>query len=280
MMAAAFDARTLAAIEAVQAGLELISARHGASEVREKPPGDLVTGTDLPIQARVESLVKQRFPNIAVVGEEGQVDLPSDEACWLVDPLCGTSNYAAGLPLCAVNVGLVDRGKVRLAAVGDGSTGHIYVSEAGGGAWRVSDVAEEPLHVGATSRVTSIDPHGGKPGRLRTFGREFAPRAEVMIDSNWGVRAFGASLVLAMSPPDGRLPQSRPRTGYPFISAPGSCWRKKRERSSPTNRVKGGAFIMLSMWQHRAPHCTPSVGARSGSLVGLGLVAAHWMNRA
>jgi myo-inositol-1(or 4)-monophosphatase len=195
-MAVVFDARTLAAIEAVQAGLELIRTRHGASDVREKAPGDLVTGTDLAIQDRIHSLLKQRLPNIAFVGEEGQVDLPSDETYWLVDPLCGTANYAAGLPLCAVNVGLVDRGEVRLAAVGDGSTGDIYAAEAGGGAWRLGDVGEEPLHVAATSRLISIDPRGANSGRLRTFGREFAARVGAMIDSNWDVRAFGTSLVL------------------------------------------------------------------------------------
>jgi myo-inositol-1(or 4)-monophosphatase len=114
-----------------------------------------------------------------------------------VDPLCGTANYAAALPLCAVNVALVEDHNVTLAVIGDGSTGRVYVAERGGGAWRLTTAGADRLRVSDASGLISIDPRGGGPGALRTFGREFATYLPILLDRGWDVRMLGTSLVLA-----------------------------------------------------------------------------------
>ena len=47
---------------------------------------------------------------------------------WLVDPLCGTLNFAAGSPSFCVNVALVDAGVTVAAAVSHPPTGELYWS--------------------------------------------------------------------------------------------------------------------------------------------------------
>jgi hypothetical protein len=108
---------------------------------------------------------------------------PPDRLSSPRTPCAGTSNYAAGLSLCAVNVALVDQNEVALGIMGDGSTGDVYVAERGGGAWRLTNAGAERLQVSDGSGLISIDPRGGGPGALRTFGREFAAHVPVLLDS-------------------------------------------------------------------------------------------------
>src|SRR3990170_4755902 len=68
---------------------------------------------------------------------KGGIDVATGHAdrTWLVDPICGTLNYAAGTPLFAVNVALRENGRVRVAAVADPATGEVFVTD-GERAWR------------------------------------------------------------------------------------------------------------------------------------------------
>src|SRR5205807_2962195 len=99
---------------------------------------DLVTATDVLSQQTIEKHLREALPEIAFVGEEGDAAEPSTAARhWLVDPICGTTNFAVGLPLYAINVALVEDGDVTCAVVADGTVGDIFVAERGRGAWRL-----------------------------------------------------------------------------------------------------------------------------------------------
>lgn len=186
-----FRAETQAAIEAVRAGLTIVQGRVGAGEVTFKGPRDIVTGTDLRAQAAIQEVLNRRFPRIAFVGEEGlDQRVPETGSYWLVDPLCGTSNFAAGLPFFAINIALVEDGRVSLGVVADGTTGDIYVAERGGGAW----CGEGRLRVNPEARAVSLDPILQGPGKLRNFGTEFAIR--VLAEQRHGVRILATTLAL------------------------------------------------------------------------------------
>jgi fructose-1,6-bisphosphatase/inositol monophosphatase family enzyme len=49
----------------------------------------------------------------------------------LVDPICGTRNFASGIPLYCINVALVEDGLVTLAVVGDPAGDEVCVAELG-----------------------------------------------------------------------------------------------------------------------------------------------------
>jgi fructose-1,6-bisphosphatase/inositol monophosphatase family enzyme len=84
-------------------------------EIRLKRPGDFVTIADELSEQRLASGLAKILPGVPVVGEEavekdpGLVGLIArpDEACWIVDPLDGTSNFAAGRERFAMIVCLV-----------------------------------------------------------------------------------------------------------------------------------------------------------------------------
>jgi fructose-1,6-bisphosphatase/inositol monophosphatase family enzyme len=85
------------------------------SDIRHKRPGDVVTVADVASEQRLASGLAKILPGVPVVGEEavegdaGLLDLIGrrGEACWIVDPLDGTANFAAGKDQFAVIVCLV-----------------------------------------------------------------------------------------------------------------------------------------------------------------------------
>src|SRR5207247_8201578 len=96
---------------------------------------DLVTATDIAVEDAIRGIVGDAL-GIPVVGEERGGEAPADGSpFWLVDPICGTRNFASGSPLYCVNMALVEAGRVTVAVVGEPSTGEIDVAEGGRGAW-------------------------------------------------------------------------------------------------------------------------------------------------
>lgn len=84
-------------------------------EIRQKRPGDFVTVADELSEQRLAAGLARILPGVPVVGEEavekdpGLVELIGrpGEACWIVDPLDGTANFAAGRACFAMIVCLV-----------------------------------------------------------------------------------------------------------------------------------------------------------------------------
>jgi myo-inositol-1(or 4)-monophosphatase len=129
-----FRPQTAAAIEAVTAGLGVARKGEGAADIQLKGPRDLVTAADVAAEDAIRAVLG-RLPGTTVVGEERGGEAPRDGApYWLVDPICGTRNFASGLPLYSVNLALVEGGEVTVAAVGDPFTGEVHVAERGRGA--------------------------------------------------------------------------------------------------------------------------------------------------
>jgi fructose-1,6-bisphosphatase/inositol monophosphatase family enzyme len=90
-----------------------------AHEIKEKAPGDLVTAADLATERALNLALAALLPGSVMVGEEAVAENPGllaalrgDGACWLIDPIDGTINYAHGVPLFATMVALVVRGEV------------------------------------------------------------------------------------------------------------------------------------------------------------------------
>src|SRR2546425_12520327 len=136
---------TRVAIDAVEQGLELARRRVGAEDITFKGARDVVTATDVAIEDAVRVIVRGALAS-PVIGEERGGGRPADGSpYWLVDPICGTRNFASGIPLYCVNLVLVERDEITVAVVGDPSTGRIDVAERDRGAWRVKGSTRQRL---------------------------------------------------------------------------------------------------------------------------------------
>jgi myo-inositol-1(or 4)-monophosphatase len=96
--------------EAAHAAAAELTQRYGRrqSGVRSKSgPTDLVSDADLAAEKAIRSVLAERRPGDAVLGEEGGATGNGDLR-WVVDPLDGTINYIYEIPAFAVSVACED----------------------------------------------------------------------------------------------------------------------------------------------------------------------------
>jgi len=96
------------AVAAAEAGAVIVRARFGTSLDRfEKAPMDFATDADVDAEEQILDVLRAARPADAYQGEElGASGNNSSCRTWLIDPLCGTLNFAAQTPMMAVNVAL------------------------------------------------------------------------------------------------------------------------------------------------------------------------------
>ena len=135
--------------QAARAGGRVLLDWIGRFGVREKGPSDLVTQADLASQEAIRGILLVDFPRHALVSEEGDRQLDaSNEYCWVVDPLDGTTNYVHGLPHYTVSVALLHDGRPIVGTILDPVHDECFTCARGEGAFlggqpiRTSNVQE------------------------------------------------------------------------------------------------------------------------------------------
>jgi myo-inositol-1(or 4)-monophosphatase len=138
---------------AAEAATLLRGARAG--NVRAKGnPHDLVTEWD----TRCEELIRERLaaltPAIPMIGEESGGDEAAGRR-WFVDPIDGTVNFAHGLPLWAVSIGLDGPAGGEVGVVTAPALGWTFWARRGGGAKADRGGEVAPLAVSGVSALGS-----------------------------------------------------------------------------------------------------------------------------
>jgi myo-inositol-1(or 4)-monophosphatase len=82
----------------------------GQVQAAEKADGSLVTQSDQWADRELRHAITQAFPDHGVLSEEVEHIFPATEWCWIIDPLDGTTNFARGLPIWGISLGLLYRG--------------------------------------------------------------------------------------------------------------------------------------------------------------------------
>jgi myo-inositol-1(or 4)-monophosphatase len=140
---------------AEEAGRLLLGYQDGGlstDQVKTKvSDADLVTVADIASERLILGALRAQYPNHNVFSEESSSGAPpSAEWLWLVDPLDGTTNFAHGLPIFAVNLALAYRGEVVLAVTHEPRRGRTYWGERGSGAGIRAAGRDDSLHVSGT----------------------------------------------------------------------------------------------------------------------------------
>lgn len=173
-------------VAAAEAGAAVVRARYGSPLARfDKSPGDFATDVDLESEHAIMSVLHAGCAADTIIGEEaGAAGPASATRTWLVDPLCGTLNYAAQTPLACVNVALRSNAKITVAASADPLAEEVFWTD-GSRAWVRRDGADEPLVPSARSALVDVNldrpyPNGDRFRAVQVlaapeFGR-FRPR--------------------------------------------------------------------------------------------------------
>jgi myo-inositol-1(or 4)-monophosphatase len=188
-----FRPETVVAIDAATQALAITRSGVGSDEITAKGPLDLVTSSDVAVEDVIRASLDEAL-GVPVIGEERGGQAPADgSAYWLVDPICGTRNFASGIPLYCVNLALVEDGQITVAVVGDPSTAEIDAAERGQGAWALKAGSRRRLATSGESRTVVIE-----DGRASAGRREHAARftAGAIRADRWDLRALSTTLSL------------------------------------------------------------------------------------
>lgn len=102
----------------------------------QKADGSLITACDRWSDAQLVRGLQALYPQEGVLSEEGDQRVPASPAYWVVDPLDGTTNFAAGIPYWAISLARFERGEPVLAILDVPPLHQRIVAIRQRGAWR------------------------------------------------------------------------------------------------------------------------------------------------
>lgn len=127
-----------------RAAAESIMPRYqslAAHEIDAKAADDVVTIADKEAELILADGLAKLLPEVAIVGEEAAhadpalLDRLGDALCWIVDPVDGTNNFAAGKPPFGIMVALSERGETVAGWILDPLSGRLCHAHRGAGAF-------------------------------------------------------------------------------------------------------------------------------------------------
>ena len=149
-----------------------------ASDV--KPDGTLITECDRWSDAEIVNRLSLIAPDEGVLSEEGNQRVPSSRAYWVVDPLDGTTNFAAGIPCWAISIARFVDGRPSEVFLDVPALNQRFVALRGRGATRNNEPLSPETRSSVTSgcislcsrsiRVLQRKPDQPFPGKIRLFG--------------------------------------------------------------------------------------------------------------
>ena len=127
------------ALEAARAGGDVVMRyfRDGVS-MRGKQSYNLVSDADLDAERAIVAVIRQSFPDHAILGEELHKADVTAEHLWVIDPLDGTNNFAHQIERFAVSVAYYRHGAAACGVVYDPLRDDWYCAARGLGAWRTA----------------------------------------------------------------------------------------------------------------------------------------------
>lgn len=131
-----------------EAGRIILQYFNGAFKVAHKDGiNNLVTEVDKLSEDRIIDVISSAYPSHTIISEEVGELKKQSEYQWIIDPIDGTVNFAHGIPLCCVSIGLMHKNNLVLGAVYNPMMNELFVAERGKGA----TLNGEPIRVSSKS---------------------------------------------------------------------------------------------------------------------------------
>lgn len=118
-----------------EAGKIILHYFNGVFKIDHKEGvNNLVTEVDKLSEQKIIEVISAAFPGHSIISEEvGEITKPSDYQ-WIIDPIDGTVNFAHGIPICCVSIGLLHHGEIIMGAVFNPMMDELFFAERGNGA--------------------------------------------------------------------------------------------------------------------------------------------------
>ena len=162
-----------------------------SSKVEKKHAHDYVSYVDKESERQIVAQLHALLPEAGFIAEEGSGSLQSEEYCWLVDPLDGTTNFIhSNAPYC-VSIALRNREELLVGVVYEVCRDELYWTCKG----LPSYLNDTPIHVSLVSELTDAFIALGLPYNSDAY----RPMAEHLIHTLYGrvggLRVQGAAAI-------------------------------------------------------------------------------------
>ena len=151
----------------------------GNISASNKSDGSLITSCDLWSDKTIVDGLNKIAPNEGVLSEEGGKLIPNTSAYWIVDPLDGTTNFAAGIPYWSISVARFVDGKPQASFLIIPTLKKKFVSIKGKGVWlnnikiqkNKNNTKSECVSLCSRSiKILQKKPSSIFPGKIRLLG--------------------------------------------------------------------------------------------------------------
>ncbi len=180
-------------LRAIHAGAEIL--RHyfeGTFEIQSKDTlNNLVTEVDKKSEDAIIDVIKSEFPEHFILSEEvGELSTSSNYK-WIIDPIDGTVNFAHGIPICCISIGLECDGQMLMGAVFNPFMNELFFAERGKGAF----LNNKPLKVSANAQMEIACLVTGFPYRWAAIDTDPIPVFERFVRLGLPVRRLGSAAI-------------------------------------------------------------------------------------
>lgn len=180
-------------LRAVHAGADLL--RHyfeGTFEIQSKDSlNNLVTEVDKKAEEAIIEVIRAEFPEHFILSEEAGEMSTGSEYKWIIDPIDGTVNFAHGIPICCISIGLEHNGVMKLGAVFNPFMNELFFAERGKGAF----LNNRPLKVSNNDQLESACLVTGFPYRWVEVHMDPISVFERFIRMGLPVRRLGSAAI-------------------------------------------------------------------------------------
>jgi myo-inositol-1(or 4)-monophosphatase len=146
-----------AAIGAAREAGKLLRENFGRPlKVNVEEAHDIKLELDVRSQDLITRLLLQRFPQHAILGEEGSAANASTEFEWVIDPIDGTVNYFYGIPHFCISIALRYKGEIIAGVIYDPMRDELWHAERGGMAYLNEKAINVSTHSHVSEAVVSV----------------------------------------------------------------------------------------------------------------------------
>ncbi len=150
---------------------------------------DLVTQVDKRNEDQIRKRVAAEYPDHEFLGEEMGATSATSGVRWIIDPIDGTINYAHGLPVWCVSIGVEVDGVMECGAIYQPNLNEMFSVLRGGGAF----LNGSPIHVSSQNNPERSLYVTGFPYNVQENPGGVIEQFSVFLRKGWLVRRLGSA---------------------------------------------------------------------------------------
>lgn len=175
-----------------EAGKIILQHFNGDFKVDHKEGvNNLVTEIDKLAEKHIIDIIQKTFPKHSIISEEIGELKQASEYQWIIDPIDGTVNFAHGVPICCVSIGLMRNDRLILGAVYNPMMNEFFFAEKGKGA----TLNGSAIHVSKKNDFATAFLVTGFPYRWPDKGEHPVKVFERMVLKGLPVRRLGSAAI-------------------------------------------------------------------------------------